>query len=140
MRTGGSVSRTRTVNVFEAKPPRVFVYEHVTVVVAMANVEPDAGLHVAGPGDGSTESVYVALNVTGAPEGDVASTVMLAGTLIVGRLLPTTVTMKLFVELFPAASVAVQFTVVGPIGNAEPETGEHVNVGVVVTLSVAVTV
>jgi len=135
------LSRTVTVNVFDAEPPREFVKEHVTVVVAMANVEPFAGVQLALP-DPSTVSVHVGVdvNVTAAPEGDVASTVMFAGTLIVGRLLPTTCTVKLFVALFPAASVAEQFTVVVPIGNAEPDAGEHVTDCGLVTLSVAVTV
>ena len=42
--------------------------------------------------------------------------------------------------LLPASSVAVQTTVVVPIGNTEPEGGVHTMVGVGSMLSVAVTV
>jgi len=40
--------------------------------------------------------------------------------------LPPTVTVKLHVEVFPAASVAVQVTVEHPGGKVEPEAGEKV--------------
>ena len=42
--------------------------------------------------------------------------------------------------VFPAASVAVQVTVVVPTGNMEPENGEHVGPEVTPTSSDAVTV
>jgi hypothetical protein len=45
---------------------------------------------------------------------------------------------KLAVVVFPAKSVAVQVTVVVPIGNKEPEDGEQVGLGATPTLSVAV--
>jgi hypothetical protein len=41
-------------------------------------------------------------------------------------------------EMFPAASFAVQVTVVVPTANVEPEAGTHVMVGVGPTASVAV--
>jgi hypothetical protein len=43
-------------------------------------------------------------------------------------------------EWLPAPSVAVQFTVVVPSGNVEPEPGEQLIVGGAPLLSVAVTV
>jgi O-glycosyl hydrolase len=49
----------------------------------IANVEPDAGLQVT-VGFGSTASVAVAVNETGAPVELVAETAMLPGTLMVG--------------------------------------------------------
>ena len=56
--------------------------------------------------------------------------VMLDGTVIVGGVVSMTicviVTTKLAVPTFPAASVAVQVTVVVPTGKLEPEGGEQV--------------
>ena len=47
-----------------------------------------------------------------------------------------TVTVKLIVPTFPAASLAVHVTVVVPIGNKKPEDGEQVGPEVTPTLSV----
>ena len=44
------------------------------------------------------------------------------------------------IPVFPAASVAVQVTVVVPTGNTEPENGKHVGPEVMPTSSDAVTV
>ena len=52
----------------------------------------------------------------------------------------STVTVKLAVPTFPAASDAVQVTVVVPTGNVEPEEGEQVGPEVTPTSSDAVTV
>ena len=52
----------------------------------------------------------------------------------------TTVIVKLAVPTFPAASVAVQVTVVVPTGKLEPEDGEQVGPEVTAMLSDAVTV
>ena len=49
-----------------------------------------------------------------------------------------TVTVKVEVEVLPAASVAVQVTVVGPKSKVDPEAGEQLTVGVPGQLSVAV--
>ena len=51
-----------------------------------------------------------------------------------------TVTVKLAVPTFPAESLAVQVTVVVPIGKLEPEDGEQVGLEVTSTSSDAVTV
>ena len=64
---------------------------------------------------------------------------MLGGTNTVGGVVSAqqTVTVKLAVPEFPAASVAVHVTVVVPSGNVEPEDGEQVGPEVTPTLSVA---
>jgi hypothetical protein len=64
---------------------------------------------------------------------------MFAGTVIVGGVVSWTVMWKDAVEVFPAASLAVQVTVVVPSGNVEPDAGVHEN-EVTATLSVAVAV
>ncbi len=51
-----------------------------------------------------------------------------------------TVTVKLAVPVLPAASVAVQLTVVGPTGNRDPEAGTQAGVRAPSTSSVALAV
>jgi hypothetical protein len=46
-----------------------------------------------------------------------------------GDAVSTTVTLKVALAEFPAASVAEQLTTVVPIGNALPEAGVHVTAG-----------
>jgi len=81
--TGLVVSCTVTVNDADASMPRLLVAVQVTVVVVIANVEPEAGVHTGSSGP-SVGSVAVATNVTAAPPGLVASTVMSPGTVTVG--------------------------------------------------------
>ena len=50
---------------------------------------------------------------------------MLGGQIITGGSVSTTVTVKLQLAVSPAASVAVQVTVVVPTGKVEPEAGLH---------------
>ena len=57
----------------------------------------------------------------------------------VSKIVWVIVTVKLVVPIFPAASVAVQVTVVIPIGNMVPEAGSQVGPLITPTLSVAVT-
>ena len=65
---------------------------------------------------------------------------MLDGTVIVGGVMSMIrVTVKLAVPTFPAASDAVQVTVVVPAGKLEPEDGEQVGPEVTPTSSDAVT-
>ena len=59
------------------------------------------------------------------PVGDVALTYAVTVIVEVVSAGALTVTVKLKVAEFPEASVAVQVTVVLPIGNSEPEVGEH---------------
>ena len=66
------------------------------------------------------------------------------GTITIGRVVSaapskTTVIVKLAVPTFPAASVAVQVTVVAPTEKLEPEDGEQVGPEVTPTLSDAQT-
>ena len=76
------------------------------------------------------------------PVGDVelrdADAVMLGG-VVPPALSKVIVTVKLAVPTFPAASVAVQVTVVLPTGKLEPEGGEQVGPEVTPTSSDAVT-
>src|SRR5687767_15579339 len=106
-RTGAVVSTTVTVKLSLSEPP-AFVAVQFTVVVPSANVEPDGGVQTI-----VASFVAVAVNVTTAPSGDVASAVMFAGTVISGAAPLTTVTLKLFVT-DPVRFVAVQSTVVVP--------------------------
>ena len=64
---------------------------------------------------------------------------MLAGQAIFGGSSSLTVTVNEQLSLFPAASVATLFTVVVPLGNAEPEVGVETTV-TPGQLSLAVTV
>ena len=68
-----------------------------------------------------------------------ATTVMSAGTLQVGSSLSSTVTLKEAVPILPAASEAVQFTMVVPTRKALPEAGVQLEL-VTPTLSEAVAV
>src|SRR6266576_5657309 len=65
--------------------------------------------------------------------------VMLPGHVTTGPSVSLTVTVKVFVSVFPAASVAVDVTVVAPLGNTEPEAGLLTTL-TPAQLSVAVTV
>jgi hypothetical protein len=83
VRAGGVVSLTVTVNVDVLVKPRVSDAVQVTVVVAIANVDPLAGAQVTGRAP-STVSFAVAVYVTIAPVGPVASAVIGAGTVMYG--------------------------------------------------------
>ena len=76
---GAPASPTVTTNAAVPALPAVSVALQLTVVVPIPNVDPEAGAHVA-VGDPSTASVEPALNVTGAPDADVASTMTSVGT------------------------------------------------------------
>src|SRR3954469_10281484 len=116
--------------------PAASVAEHVTVVVPTGNVLPEAGSQVTGT-EPSTASLAVAVKLTAAPVADVASAVMSAGSVRSGAVVSATVTTNDFVPGLPAASVAVQSTVVSPIGNVLPLAGVHVAVTAPSTSSVA---
>src|SRR5690242_15333544 len=83
--------------------------EQLTLTVPSAKVDPDAGTQVALPLP-ATASVKVALNVTVAPVGPVASTVMSAGTVTAGAIVSLTITLKLAEPRLPAASLCEQVT------------------------------
>jgi hypothetical protein len=134
------VSATVTVN--DAVPVLLCrsVAEHVTVVVPIGKTLPEVGLHVVGRVP-SNRSSALAENATAAPAGDVASAVMLAGTVTIGAVLSVTVTVNVFVVALPRLSVAVQLTVVVPSANVLPEAlAQLVDTGLLTLLgSVAVT-
>jgi hypothetical protein len=94
--------------------PAVSVAEHETVVVAIANVLPEAGVHVTGSVP-STLSDAVAVNVTAAPLADVASRVWFAGSESTGGVRSIRTTNVLSgVSTLPTLSVAWKLTVVVP--------------------------
>lgn len=136
---GGVVSTTFTVNVVDATLCCASDAAHVTVVAPSGKFEPDTGLQRTGTGP-STESLaagdeYVAID----PPGPFASTDTPPGTLLmVGGVVSTTLTANEPVACFPLASVAVQLTVVDPIGKAEPEAGLQLTPGLASTMSLAV--
>jgi hypothetical protein len=110
---------------------------HVTVVPPRANVLPEAGVQFT-VGLGSTLSTAVTVKATAAPEGPVASAVVVPGTVRVGAALSMTVIVKLALCWFPEKSVAVQVTVAVPRAKVVPDAGEHTTAGFGSTLSVAV--
>ena len=132
---------TVTVNVALDFKPALFVAEHVTVVVVIANVEPDAGAHVTASVP-SAKSVAVGVaNVTTAPLAPVASFEMSAGTPLIVGAVSVTVTLNVAVASFVLLATAVHVTVVVVIANVEPEAGAHLNdVMVVPDAGVAVAV
>ena len=71
------------------------------------------------------------------PLEPVASTVMLAGNVIVGPFTSWTLITKLPLEELLCESVAEQLTVFGPSGKVEPEAGEQIAVTEPSTISVA---
>jgi hypothetical protein len=116
--TGAVVSFTVTVKDFGvAGLPAASVAVHVTVVVPSGNCEPDEGVHA-----GITEtlvapepSVAVAAYETETDVPLAIDWVMFAGTVIVGGVLSSIVTVKLAgAAAFPAMSFPLQVTVVGP--------------------------
>lgn len=102
--------------------PAASVAVQVTVVVPTGKAEPDGGWQTTlTPGQ---LSVALTVKVTVADEAaGAAATVMSAGQVMTGGCWSSTVTVKVQWLALPAASVAVQVTVVVPIGNAEPEGG-----------------
>ena len=112
---------------------------HVTVVVPIGNVEPEAGSQV-GPVVTATSSVAVTSNVIAVPDSLIEEDDMLAGKVRVGAVtsVNVTVTVNEAVPSFPSASDAVHVTVVVPTGNNDPDAGVHVGPLVTPMLSVAV--
>jgi uncharacterized protein YwlG (UPF0340 family) len=109
-------------------------------VVPIANVLPEAGLHMT-IGLGSQVSVAVGVvYITVAPAGLVHSTpVMSDGHMSDGAVVSTTVTVNMHgAEVLLKSSVAVQVTVVVPIANVLPEGGVQFTVGVASHVSLAV--
>jgi hypothetical protein len=118
---GAALSLTVTVKPPVAVLPAPSVAEQLTVVVPRGNVDPEGGVHDAGS-EPETASVAPAEYVTVLPAAESASAVMFAGSSSEGGVVSWTVTEKDWAALvLPAASRAVQVTVVWPSGKVEPE-------------------
>jgi hypothetical protein len=117
--------------------PESSVAVHFTVVEPSLKTLPDDG-EQAGLTFASTVSEAVALNVTVAPEGPVASTVVSLGTLTTGGFVSLTVIVNIPRPVLPASSVALHVTVVFPTLKPLPEAGVHEGVSLPLTLSEAV--
>jgi hypothetical protein len=139
VRAGAVVSRTVMVKPPEAVLPARSVDEQATVLVPMANTDPDGGVHVTGRAP-STTSVAVALKLTATPALLAASRVRSAGRVRTGAEESLTAMVKVPEAGFPAASVAVHVTVVVPMGNVEPDIGVQLGVSGPSTASSAVAV
>ena len=121
---GACVSLTVTVKVHVPVFIAASVAVHVTVVVPMANVEPDAGTH-ATVAPGQLSAAVGVVKVTTAEHCPApAGVVMFAGHVSVGACVSLTVIVK--EQVGPA--VVEQFTVVVPTGNVPPEAGVQVTV------------
>jgi hypothetical protein len=118
---------TVTVKVADELMPSLFVAVHVTVVVATANVDPDAGTHDTGSVPSLKSLAVGSVNVTTAPELLVAAVVISAGTPAIVGAVSITVTMNDPDAVPPSASVATQFTVVVPNANVDADAGVHTN-------------
>jgi hypothetical protein len=134
--TGFVVSPTVTVNEAEPVLPAPSMAVQVTVVAPMANVEPDAGAHVAARLPETVSAADVEKE-TVAPAGPAASAMTGAGMVTAGGVVSPTVTVNELVPVFPAASAAVQVTLVVPRGNTDPEAGRQAAARLPATASVA---
>ena len=90
----------------------VSVAVQVTVESPTMNVLPEGGVQVARPGP-STASVVVAVNVTAAPSGPVASAATEIGASIAGAVVSATATVKPAWARLLANPVTAQLTLVG---------------------------
>jgi hypothetical protein len=100
----------------------------VTVVIPIGNVLPEAGVHMI-VGVESHVSLAMGVNITVAPDGLVHSWVMLDGQVIDGGVVSTTCTVNMQLEGDPTPLLAVQVTVVIPIGKVLPDAGLHITIG-----------
>jgi hypothetical protein len=139
VRTGPCLSTTVIWKLPVARFPARSSAEQATAVVPTRNDDPDAGVQLTARGP-STASFAEAANDTTAPDALVASVVMFAGSVSVGGAESRTVTVNVPEPVFPRVSEAVHVTVVVPIGNVEPDAGEHVGVIEPSTVSLAVAV
>src|SRR6266511_2730256 len=126
---GGSVSLTVTVNEQLERLPAPSVAVQVTVVVPVGKNEPDAGAHTKLTGSGQLSVAVGAGKVTTAPHwpGSLSFTIWAGQLPIAGSSVSRTMMWKLQVEVLPTASVAVQTTVLVPLGKLEPEGGSQIS-------------
>jgi hypothetical protein len=135
--TGAVVSRTSTEKLDEAVLFAASKALHATRVLPSGNVEPLAGEQAtdvtptASLADGGAKVIV-------APAALVASAVRLVSVAIVGAVTSLTLTLNDAVPTLPAASWAVQLTVVDPTANVVPLAGEQL-CDVTATASVAET-
>jgi len=105
---------------------------HVTVVVPMAKVEPEAGAQpiVAAELSPASSIAVGSAYVTAAPLGLVALVVMLADPPVIARSVSSTVMVKLWLTVLGASSpsVAVHVTVLVPMAKVEPDAGAQLAV------------
>ncbi len=94
LRVGAVLSSTTTVAVAVPVLPAPSVAEQVMVVLLTAKVVPEAGTQI-GVSEPDTASVAVAVKVTTAPVGPVASTRLGAVMVTAGGVVSVTVTVKL---------------------------------------------
>src|SRR5882724_11332622 len=122
--TGRSVSLTVTEKLQLELLPTASVAVHSTLVVPFGKLNPDAGTHTIEPPAQLSVNVARKLTLLAHCPG-AALTVMLPGQSGTGRSVSLTVTVKLQLELLPAASVAVHSTLVAPFGKLNPDAGTH---------------
>jgi hypothetical protein len=129
-----------TRNVSDALLPASSVAVQRTVVVPTGNVLPLAGEHET-PTLPLTASVAVGDGQkTAAPSAFAVVTDLSPGTLYrTGSVVSRTTMLNVPVEWFPDASLPVQWTLVVPSPNVEPEAGEQLTVGDGSTASDALT-
>ena len=113
---------TVTTNADEALLPDGSVAVQVTVVAPSWKTVPDAGRH-ATLEEPELSVAFGGANVTAAPVPEASVTAMSAGSPITGLSLSLTTMLNEALAVFPAKSVAVQVTVVVPIGKNELEAG-----------------
>jgi hypothetical protein len=121
--TGASESLMATVNEQLAVLPEVSVAVQFTVLVPLANVEPEAGVQTRLSTEQLSLAVaaYVTLVFVQWPASAFAT--MLDGQAIDGAAESRTVTVNEQLRVLPELSVAVQVTVLVPLANVEPDDG-----------------
>lgn len=129
---------TVTLNVAVAVFALESVALHVTVVVPIANLDPEAGPQDGERFDPSTTSEADTEKVTTAPDASLARVTMSAGSVSSGAVVSTILTRNVPIALFELESVAEQFTVVVPSPKVEPDRGVQVTAREPSTVSRAV--
>src|SRR5690348_5192437 len=128
--TGGVVSWTVTVKVAVPVLSLSSLALHVTVVVPIGKLVPDARLQAVGTVPLTRSVAVAAANVAAAPFGPVASTVTGPGTVTTGGVVSCTRTLKLAVATcFVSGSVAAQTTLVVPSFSTLPSGGTQTTMG-----------
>jgi hypothetical protein len=104
--------------------PETSVAVQVTTFVPIGKLEPEGGLQMTGTGASQLSNADKTVKETTASHLPAAVCVMmLAGQTICGGWVSVTVTWNVHELVFPAASVATQFTAVVPVVNVEPDGG-----------------